>query len=76
MAVTPAAIMAVNDAQGTGRILRIDRHIPQGGGATVDLWYVTDLSSYDKKPKWCQTTNTGDAATQAAAIVAAMAPAL
>ena len=76
MAATPIQILVENDVKGTGKICNILKHIPKGVSATVDLWYCVDLSIYDKKSKWVQTTNTDAVSIQAAAILTAMAPAV
>jgi len=67
------ALNTILDPQGTGKICRIIKSNP---GATVDLWYVVDESTYDKKSKWVETTVSDSASDQATAILTAMAPAV
>lgn len=69
-AVTPAAIQAVlGTSQGSPRIVRADQTVT----ATVAQYYVVPGVVSAGRSRWCLTTNTDNAATQAAAIVAALA---
>lgn len=67
---TVAAIQAVLDPNGYGNKTEI---LKQNTIGTTDYFYCTGGVDYPGKAKWCLTTNTDSAATQAAAIQAAMA---
>lgn len=68
MAITPAACQA---ALGTNpmsaRILRADE--TQGEDATKQEWYVVGNVDAPGRVRWCSTTASDDAATQAASIL-------
>ena len=67
---TVAEIQAVLDPQGIGTRTRI---VKQNTITTTDYFYCTGGVDYEGKAKWCLTTNTDSAATQAAAIQTQMA---
>jgi len=67
---TVAAIQAELDPSGYGTKARI---VKQNTITTTDYFYVTGGVDYPGKAKWCTTTNTDSAATQAAAIQTQMA---
>ena len=66
---TVAQIQAVLDPQGTNTKIRI---IKKFTVSTKDTFYCLGGVVSPGKAKWCQTTNTDSAATQAAAITTAM----
>lgn len=69
MAITPAACQA---ALGTNpmsaRIIRADE--TQGADATKQEWYVIGNAAAPGRNRWCSTTASDNAATQAASILA------
>ena len=71
---TAAALNAVNDSQGTNRLPRVVRGIPNGVSAGVDLWYVIPGIGYSMVAKWISTAQADTTASQAAAILTGMAP--
>ena len=69
-AVTPAAVQAVLGTDPfSPQILRADQTVT----STVAQYYVRGGAVAAGRTRWCETTNTDNAATQAAAIVTALA---
>lgn len=71
MAATPAAIQAALDAGLTTKVANIQtsRYLD----ATYNVHYVVGVSPpYQGRSRWCRVTDAGDAAAQAAEIVAAL----
>jgi len=66
---TVAEIQAQLDPQGTNTKIRIIKKFTVG---TADTFYCIGGVVVPGKAKWCATTNTDSAATQAAAITSAM----
>lgn len=71
---TAAALNAVNDSQGTNRLPRVVKGIPDGVSAGVDLWYVIPGVGYTQVAKWISTAQADSTASQAAAILTGMTP--
>ncbi len=72
MAITPAACQAAIDSAGGGKIANI-AIADEGGGGTEQRWYVVGITApYAGRSRWVNTTASGNAATQAAAILAAL----
>lgn len=65
---TVAEIQAELDAQGTNTVIRIIKQWAKSVDATTDLFYCIGGVNYAGRAKWCPTTNTDSAATQATAI--------
>lgn len=71
MAITPAALQAALGAGiGAPRVLRADE--TQGADATKQEWYVHGNQTVPGRVRWCPTTASDNAATQAAAVLAAL----
>ena len=72
MAITPAACQAALDSTAQGKIANIVR-ADEGGGGTQQRWYVVGVTRpYAGRSRWVNTTASDNAATQAAAILAAL----
>lgn len=68
MAQTPAAVQAVLGTNPmNARILRADE--TQGSDATLQEWYVVGNADAPGRARWCSTTASDSAATQAASIL-------
>lgn len=67
--VTPGEVqVALGTDVGSPRLLRAEQTVT----ATVAMYYVTGGATVRGRARWCQTTNTDDAATQAASILTAL----
>ena len=53
--------------------IKIQRHVPNGGGAGTDHWYCNGGVGYTKKSLWVATTASDSAADQATDVQTAMA---
>ena len=72
MAITPAEMQtALGDGWGAPRVVRADE--TQGVLTTKQEWYVVAGVVSAGRSRWVVTTASDDAATQAAAVVAALA---
>ena len=68
MAITPKACQAVLGSNPmNAQILRADE--TQGSDATKQEWYVAGNADAPGRVRWCSTTASDDAATQAASIL-------
>lgn len=68
MAQTPAAVQAVLGTNPmNAQILRADE--TQGADATLQEWYVIGNCDAPGRARWCSTTASDNAATQAASIL-------
>ena len=68
---TPAAIQAALDPAGTGLVANIQQVV--GVDATYDNIYVVGINSYAGRSRWVRTVKSDSAATQAAALLTALA---
>jgi len=66
---TVAEIQAELDPQGYGKLIKIEKKFTVG---TTDTFYCIGGVGLAGRARWCPTTNTDNAATQAAAITSAM----
>jgi hypothetical protein len=72
MAITPAEMQAaLGVGWGAPRVVRADE--TQGADATKQEWYVVAGVVSAGRSRWVSTTASDNAATQAAAVVAALA---
>lgn len=72
MAITPAACQTAIDSTAQGKVATIVR-ADEGGGGTQQRWYVVGVTRpYAGRSRWVATTASDNAATQAAAILAAL----
>ena len=68
MAITPAAMQAELGLNPAGpQVLRADE--TQGADATKQEWYVTGGTTVPGVARWCSTTASDNAATQAASVL-------
>ena len=71
MAITPAALQtALGDTIGAPTVLRAGE--VQGADATKQEWLVHGQGTVPGRVRWVSTTASGNAATQAAAVLAAL----
>lgn len=67
--VTPKDVQdALGTDQGSPKIIRADQTVT----ATIARYYVEGAATVPGRVRWCETTNTDNAATQATAILAAL----
>ena len=67
---TVAAIQTALDPQDFGKLVRIEKKFTV---TTTDTFFCIGGQGLAGRARWCATTNTDSAATQATAILAAMA---
>lgn len=73
MAITPAACQAALDSTAQGKVANIVRADEGGVAGAEQRWYVVGVTRpYAGRSRWVNTTASDDAATQAAAILAAL----
>lgn len=71
MAITPAALQsALGTGVGDPLVMRADE--VQGADATKQEWYVHGRATVPGRIRWVSTTASGNAATQAAAVLSAL----
>lgn len=68
---TPAEIQAQLDSAGTGNVANIQSSVH--ADETYDNHYVVGINSYPGRSRWCTTTASDSAATQAASILTQLA---
>ena len=69
-AVTPADVQAALDTTGRGALITRSEQVISG---TAGAYYVLGGAAVPGRNRWCAVTNTDNAATQAAAILVALA---
>lgn len=70
---TADACNAALDPQGTGKKARVIKSIAASPSASQSLYYTVGGVDYRGRVRWCTVTTSDSAATQAAAVQAAMA---